>query len=275
MLTELSLLGPAYWPLLALSFFAVLGLVIGSFLNVVIYRVPAGLSVVSPRSACPRCQTAIRARDNIPVLSWLLLRGRCRDCAAPISARYPAVELATGALFALVAGWALTQAPALLPLWLYLAAAGVALFMIDVDTMRLPDQIVKPSYVVVAAGLVTAGVLAGEWPVTRVGVCALIWLLTFAIPWLVTTGRGMGFGDVKLAPLLGAALGAVGYGEALVGLMSGFLIGAVVAPLLMLVKGGKRKIPYGPYMLTGALVGLLFGGDAWTWYLTFTGVYVG
>ncbi len=120
----------------------VLGTLIGSFLNVVVHRVPLGLSVVRPASRCPGCGGAIRRRDNIPVLSWVLLRGRCRDCRESISWRYPLVELMTGLLFAALAGligpsWAL-------PAYLYLAAVAVALALIDLDVRRLPDAIVKP-----------------------------------------------------------------------------------------------------------------------------------
>src|SRR5450830_2175470 len=122
----------------------VVGLLIGSFLNVVVWRVPRGESIVTPPSACPRCGHPIRARDNVPVLSWLLLRGRCRDCGEPISRRYPLVEAATGAAFGLTAwhfgvSWAL-------PAYLFLAGISVALALIDLDTKRLPNAIVLPSY---------------------------------------------------------------------------------------------------------------------------------
>src|ERR1700712_4336651 len=127
---------------------AVVGLAIGSFLNVVIWRVPRGESVVRPGSHCPSCDHPVRPYDDIPVVSWLLLRGRCRDCGEPISARYPLVEAGTSALFVVIAvhfgfSWAL-------PAYLYLAAIGVALAMIDIDVHRLPNKIVLPSYGVVA-----------------------------------------------------------------------------------------------------------------------------
>lgn len=259
---------------LLVAFSAVFGLVIGSFLNVVIYRLPAGLSVVNPPSACPKCSTPIKGRDNVPVLSWLLLRGKCRSCAAPISARYPSVELATSILFAVVTCWSLTTHPALAPVLLYLSAAGVALFMIDLDTMRLPDKIVLPSYPVVGLGLVVAGLLSGEWPLVQVALSTLLWALVFGIPWFVTAGRGMGFGDVKLAPLLGAVLGAVGWGSSLVGLMSGFAIGALVGVGLILFSeaGRKTRVPFGPFMLAGALIGLLGGEFAFHAYLSLMGL---
>ena len=140
------------------AFSALLGLLIGSFLNVVIWRVPRGESVASPPSHCPGCERPIRPRDNVPVLSWLLLRGRCRDCRTAISARYPAVELGTAVVFGVLAwhfgfDWAL-------PAYLYLGAISVALAMIDIDVHRLPDAIVLPSYGFAAVLLLT---LAFGW----------------------------------------------------------------------------------------------------------------
>lgn len=259
-------------PLLA-AFAALFGVVVGSFLNVVIHRVPDGLSVVSPRSACPGCSTQIRGIDNIPLISWLLLRGRCRSCRAPISIRYPLVEATTGILFAIVAAWSLTHSPSLSVVLLYLSAAGVALFMIDLDCKRLPDQIVLPSYPVVIAGLALVALTDGIDLVAVLG-SALVWFFMFAVPWFVTAGRGMGFGDVKLAPLLGAALGAVGWGASLVGLMSGFLVGAVVGVALIALgdAGRKTKVPYGPFMLGGALLGLLAGESLFGSYLRLMGL---
>lgn len=252
---------------------ALFGLIIGSFLNVVVYRVPAGLSVVTPRSACPNCTTPIRERDNIPVVSWLLLRGRCRDCEAPISARYPLVEAATAALFGAVTYWLLHHDhETAVPVWLYLCAIGVALFLIDLDVMRLPDQIVLPSYPVVAVGLIGAGLASGDWPVARTLESTALWALVFALPWFATAGRGMGFGDVKLAPLLGACLGWLGWGESLVGLLGGFLIATIVSITLMVILKTGHKIAYGPYMLTGALVGLFAGDPLWRTYLDVMGL---
>lgn len=250
------------------------GVIIGSFLNVVIYRVPAGLSIVSPPSACPGCDAPIRARDNVPVLSWMLLRGRCRSCAEPISVRYPLVEVITGVLFSATTWWALAHAPALAPVLLYVSAVGVALFLIDLDCQRLPDAIVLPSYPIVAAGLGLAGWLSGEWPWTTVAFSALVWGATFAIPYYLTQGRGMGFGDVKLAPLLGAVLGALGWGASLVGLLSGFVFGTVVGVALMSLgkAGRKTKVPFGPFMLLGAGFGLVFGRPVFDFYLRLTGL---
>ena len=152
----------------------VLGAVVGSFLNVVIHRVPAGLSVVRPPSACPACSSPVRAYDNVPVLSWLVLRAKCRDCGAPISARYPLVELGTAAAFVVVAailGPQLVLGTAVLPLiaelvvllaLLYLAAVSIALAAIDLDVHRLPNSIVLPAYLVGGVALTVAAIAAGE-----------------------------------------------------------------------------------------------------------------
>src|SRR3954447_26801825 len=150
----------------------VFGLLIGSFLNVVVWRVPRGESVVSPPSHCPSCDMPIAPRDNIPVLSWVLLRGRCRSCGARISSRYPLVELLTGILFAGLAAW--FGPVAQLPAFLYLAAVGVALALIDLDLKRLPDVLTLPSYPVGLALLGMASLVHHHsWPLVR-GVSGMV-----------------------------------------------------------------------------------------------------
>ena len=236
-----------------------LGLLIGSFLNVVVWRVPRGESVVSPPSACPGCGHAIRPRDNVPVVSWLVLRGRCRDCGATISARYPLVELATGALFALTA-WRVGPTWAL-PAYLYLAAIAVALTLIDIDVRRLPNSIVLPSYVVAALLLLLPAAATGDWQAylrALLGAAVLFagyFALAFAYP------AGMGFGDVKLAGVLGLYLGWLGWGELAVGAFLGFLLGGVWGVALLLARraGRKSAIPFGPFMLGGALLAVFVG----------------
>ncbi|MCF8526405.1 MAG: prepilin peptidase [Candidatus Nanopelagicales bacterium] len=240
-----------------------LGVIIGSFLNVVIHRVPEGQSLVRPGSACPACGAAVRPRDNIPIVSWLLLRGRCRDCSAPISKRYPIVEAVTGVLWAVLAWWALVTPDALplLPLVLVLTAAGVALTVIDLDHHRLPNAIVLTLYPVTVAGLLLAGALGGRWPWAAAGIGAALWLVVIGIPWLVSGGRGMGFGDVKLAPVLGVTLGWWALSASVVGLFLAFGLGALVGIILMIAgrAGRKTALPFGPFLLVGALVGLLVG----------------
>jgi leader peptidase (prepilin peptidase) / N-methyltransferase len=255
-----------------LTSLAVLGLLVGSFLNVVIHRVPRGLSLVRPGSACPACSHPIRAFDNVPVVSWLVLRGRCRDCHQPISPRYPAVELITAALFVLVGlrfGW-----DGYTPAVLALVAGGVALFMIDLDRQRLPFAITGVVTVLVVVAL-AADVLVGSTAFQPVALASVgIWIGVYGGVWLATGGRGMGLGDVALAPLLGLALGWQGWGPALVGLVGGFMIGAVVGVALILVgRAGRRtRVPHGPFMLAGAAVGVFLGQPLWSGYLELTGV---
>ncbi len=193
----------AVWAVLA----GVLGLAIGSFLNVVIYRVPAGESMVSPPSRCPSCGAEIRNRHNVPVLGWLILRGKCYDCEAPISPRYPLVEALTGVLFAVVTLRLLhLDLASALSAYLYFASIGVALTMIDIDTKRLPNAIVYPSYPVVAVLLaISAGVEHDWWALARAGIGAAI-LLAFYVALTLAYPAGMGMGDVKLSGLLGAVL---------------------------------------------------------------------
>jgi leader peptidase (prepilin peptidase)/N-methyltransferase len=250
----------------------VVGLLIGSFLNVVIHRLPAGLSLVAPGSACPACAHPVRPRDNVPVLSWLLLQGRCRDCAAPISARYPLVELATGLLFALMA-WRFGSTP-YAAASLVVAAAGVALFMIDLDHRRLPFPITAAMAVGTVLALAIDAVLNGAAPALPAVLSAALWLAVYGGIWLLTSGRGMGLGDVALAPVLGLALGWLGWGPSLVGLGAGFAVGAVIGVGLLTTGRAHAgaKVPHGPFLLTGAAAGMLAGGPLAAAYLSLVGL---
>jgi leader peptidase (prepilin peptidase) / N-methyltransferase len=251
---------------------AVLGLVVGSFLNVVVWRVPRQESVASPPSRCPSCERAIRPRDNVPVLSWLLLRGRCRDCSAPISARYPAVELTTAAVFAVLAwrfgvDWQL-------PAFLYLGAVSVALSLIDVDTRRLPNVIVLPSYPVAGVLLLVPAALDDRWPdLLRAGLGAGA-LYAFFFAMAVIRPGEMGFGDIKLAGVLGIYLGWLGWGVLVVGAFGGFLLGGLYGAALMLARraGRKSKIPLGPFLVAGALLSVLAGQEVFDRYRQVMGV---
>jgi leader peptidase (prepilin peptidase)/N-methyltransferase len=262
----------------------VLGLVIGSFLNVVIYRVPRKQSIVSPPSACPSCGTPIKSRDNIPVLSWLLLRAKCRECGEPISARYPIVELVTGLLFAAAAFRfplpygapvnILIATILILLAVLYFAAISVALAGIDLDTHTLPNVIVLPSYIVIGGLLLAASVIYGDYSQllpAAVGGAALF-VLYFVMA-LVYPG-GMGFGDVKLAGVIGLMLGFLDWGSLIVGAFAAFLLGGLFGIALVLTRKAGRKsgIPFGPWMLAGAWVGIFFGGQIWAGYLNLVGL---
>ncbi|GAB6986434.1 prepilin peptidase [Nocardioides pyridinolyticus] len=250
----------------------VLGLLVGSFLNVVIHRVPAGLSVVSPGSACPACAHPIRARDNVPVVSWLALGGRCRDCAVSIPARYPLVELGTGLLFAVVA-WRFGSTPYTLA-GLVVAGAGVALFMIDLDHRRLPFAITGAMAVGAVLALGIDVVRHGPDPIPVALASAGLWLAVYGGIWLLTAGRGMGLGDVALAPVLGLVLGWLGLGPAVVGLGAGFVIGAVVGVVLLATGLARRgaRVPHGPFLLSGALLGMLAGAPLAAAYLSLVGL---
>jgi leader peptidase (prepilin peptidase) / N-methyltransferase len=236
-----------------------LGLAIGSFLNVVIWRVPRGESVAHPPSHCPTCDAAISHRDNIPVVSWLLLRGHCRSCASPISVRYPLVEAATGALF--VAFGIRFGIHAVLPAYLYIAAVGIALAMIDIDLLRLPDILTLPSYPVAIALL---GVAAWVDDAPHAFVRALLGMAALAafygLVWLLYPA-GMGLGDVKLAGVVGLYLAWLGWGPLFVGAFAAFLVGAVVSVAIVSRSGGGRKtrVPFGPFMLVGLLIGIYAG----------------
>lgn len=265
------------------------GLLIGSFLNVVVYRVPARRSIVSPPSSCPQCGAQIRWSDNIPLLSWLLLRGRCRNCHSPISARYPLVELGTGVFFAIVTVWfLLTQLPSepwstvpasiasVLELiaYLYLAAVSVVLALIDIDTHTLPNRVVLPGYAVGAVLLGASGLLAGDFGAlasAAIGAAALF-LLYFVLA--LAYPRGMGMGDVKLAGMLGLFLGFLGWQAIVVGAFAAFLLGGIFALVLVALRRASRKsaVPFGPWMLLGAWLGILFGSDIMSTYLGLFGI---
>ena len=236
------------------------GLVIGSFLNVVIHRVPERRSVVRPPSACPHCGTRISARDNVPVVSWLVLRGRCRSCAAPISVRYPLVELLTGALFALVAlrfGWSPT-----LPAMLIFVAGLVALAFCDLDRLVLPKRIVYATAVLVAVALLSAAAATGQWHRLAVSAaCAAAGLVVFRLIYFISP-RAMGFGDVRLAPLISGTLGWLGVGYALVGFLLANVLGVVIGLALIAGRRASRRtrLPYGVFLAAGAMLALPLGG---------------
>ncbi|MET0811885.1 MAG: prepilin peptidase [Microbacterium sp.] len=249
----------------------VLGLVIGSFLNVVAYRVPAGIPLTR-ESRCPHCDAPVRWWQNVPVLGWLALGGRCASCRTRISARYPIVEALTGVLFAVVAWWFLGAGSDGMPAaaasivtvaYLYLAAVSVVLTLIDLDTHRLPNSIVLPSYIVGAA-LFTLACLVGAdwWSLARAAIGAAA-LFGFYFVLRLVRPDGMGGGDVKLAGVLGMYLGWLGWGALAVGAFAAFLLGGVFGIVLLLVRRANRRtaIPFGPWMIAGAWIGI-FAGEA-------------
>ncbi|SBN61388.1 leader peptidase (prepilin peptidase) / N-methyltransferase [Curtobacterium sp. 9128] len=261
------------------------GLVTGSFLNVVVYRVPAGLSVVAPASACPNCGHAIRRRDNIPVVSWIVLGGRCRDCDVSISPRYPIVELGTGILFAVVGLIALSPLEAIAPrdavgravllvAFLYLMAISVALALIDLETHRLPNAIVYPSAVVLLVLFAVVSALTGDWGALARGLLGAVLLGGGYLALAVAVPGGMGLGDVKLAVVLGLVLAYLGWGPLAVGAFGAFVVGGTVAISLIILRRARWRggLPFGPSMLVGAWVGILLGDRLMGAYLAILGV---
>ena len=242
----------------------VLGAVIGSFLNVCIFRVPAGESIVSPPSRCPACGTPLRYCDNVPIVSYLLLRGRCRACGSAISARYPAVEALTGLLFALLL-YRFGPLPAVV-VYASFVAALIVISFIDLDHQIIPDAISLPGIVV---GLLLSALGYGPPLIdSAVGVLVgggLLWAV--AIGYHAATGReGMGGGDIKLLAMIGAFLG---WQNTLVTLVLGSLGGALIGIGLILVRGDDSRvpIPFGPFLAIGALCALFFGDPLLHWYL--------
>ena len=261
------------------------GTLIGSFLNVVIYRVPLGRSIVSPPSACGACGHEVRGYDNIPVISWLLLRGRCRDCAAPISVRYPLVELAGALAFGLVA-WrfvpeilaaqgtlALVAGIVQLVAYLYFAAISLALALIDIDTHRLPNVIVLPAYLVGAVLLGAVALLTGD--LGALGLAAIGAVATGGTYLALALARpgGMGMGDVKLAGVAGLFLGWLGVPELVLGTVAAFVLGGVYGVGMLLAGRGRRSaIAFGPWLLAGAWLAILIGAPIVDAYLSLFGI---
>ncbi|TMI74930.1 MAG: prepilin peptidase [Bacillati bacterium ANGP1] len=238
----------------------ILGTILGSFLNVVIYRLPRNLSIVRPGSRCPHCQTPIRPQDNIPLVSFLVLRGRCRVCRAPIGWRYPLVEAVSGGL---LAGVWLRFAPG--GAWIPLVAAAlfsfmlVAVFFIDLDHQIVPNAITYPGIV---AGLLLAIPQGRLVPSVVVAASAGALFLLIA----VVSHGGMGGGDIKMAAMMGAFLS---WPATAVALLLAFMIGATAGVLLIAVKRRSRKdpIPFGPSLAAGGVIAVFAGDAILRWYL--------
>lgn len=236
------------------------GLLVGSFLNVVAYRVPRHESLVAPGSHCPSCAVPIKPYDNLPVLGWLLLRGRCRACRAGISARYPLVEALTAVLA--VAVVLVKHTPHDIALGLVLVVVLVPVSLIDLEYRIIPNRIMLPAALAaIAIGLVTHP--AGVPGQLIAGAAAGGFLLIFALAY----PRGMGMGDVKLAAVLGLFL----EGSVAVALMAGVLAGTIVGGLIMarvgVAEGRKTAVPFGPFLALGGIIGLLAGPAIVHWYL--------
>jgi leader peptidase (prepilin peptidase) / N-methyltransferase len=237
------------------------GLMAGSFVTVVAHRVPRGESIVGPRSRCPGCGAQIAAYDNVPVLSWVLLRGRARCCGAPISPRYPLTELGLGILYVATV-LVLWDDPAEIALGFVFVTMLVAVTLTDLEQRIIPNKILLVSAVLgaVIAAFADPGSLS-ERAIAAVAAGGLLFLAALAYP------RGMGLGDVKLAAVMGLFLGRNVAPAILVALLAGSLVG-----LAMIARDGaaarKRAIPFGPFLALGGVVGLLAGDQLVDWYLS-------
>lgn len=261
---------------------AALGLAFGSFSNVLIHRVGLSRGNLLEKSACTTCGAPIAGHDNIPVFSWLLLKGRCRSCNSTISWRYPVVELAVAALFVLFANYPAqledlpspaefsAAAMVTLALW-WLSVVGIALAVIDFRTMRLPSSIIYPTYLG-AVGLLGASslILNNFEALYRALAGMAIWLVVFSFL-VILVPKGMGLGDLKLSGLLGLFLGWFGWGALCVGFVAAFLFGAVFGLSQRRNFENKRQavIAFGPWMMIGGLFGIIFGNAIWNAYISF------
>jgi leader peptidase (prepilin peptidase)/N-methyltransferase len=238
---------------------AILGLVVGSFVNVVVARVPVGESVVRPRSRCPACGSPIAARDNVPLVSFLALRGHCRSCGVRIPLRYPLVEAVLAALFAGVA-LRFGAAPALAAFW-WFSAALVAVSAVDLERRLVPRRIVYPALAGSAVLLGAASAWQGTArPFVDAAIGGAVAFLALAVVHLAKP-QGMGFGDVRLAGLIGANLGWLGLAQVAVGLFLGFASAAVVGLGLVAAgrAGPRTRLPFAPFLAAGALATVFAG----------------
>jgi leader peptidase (prepilin peptidase)/N-methyltransferase len=245
-------------------FGAALGLVVGSFLNVCIHRLPLRASIVWPASRCPHCSAALKAYDNIPVLSYLLLGGRCRSCGKPISVQYPIVELVTGLLFF---GTFLLFEPPLLYQRLLFACAMIVLFVIDLQHRILPDAITLPGIVV---GFASSFFMPPGWFDSLVGIIVgggSLWLMG-EVYFRLRHEEGMGFGDVKMLAMIGAFLG---WKLMLLTLVLSSFVGSIVGVAMIALNRGDMKyaLPFGTFLAIGAMVAGTFGERIIAWYATF------
>lgn len=246
-------------PAAVLAFFG--GLIAGSFTTVVAHRVPRGESIVGPRSRCPACGAQIAAYDNVPVLSWLLLRGRARCCGARISGRYPLTELTLGCLYAATV-LVLWDEPGKVALGLVLVTTLVAVTLTDLERRIIPNKILLVATVlgVAIAAIGVPGTLP-ERAIAAAAAGGVFFLAALAYP------RGMGLGDVKLAAVMGLFLGRNVAPAIVVALLAGSLVG-----LAMIARHGsaarKQAIPFGPFLALGGVVGLLAGDQLVDWYLS-------
>ena len=239
---------------------ALFGAIIGSFLNVVAYRLPRGESLAHPPSRCPSCGAPVKPYDNVPVLSWLLLRGRCRSCGERISARYPLVEAGTALLCALVVIVKGPDEDALLGLAFVLLLVPITL--IDLDHRLIPNKLTLPGAIIAIA--IVLAVDADSLVEHLISAAAAGGFLLVAA---IVYPAGMGMGDVKLAAMMGLFLGRAVGPAMFVALIAGTVVGALIIARKGAKEGRKTAIPFGPYLALGGLVGLFVGDEIADWYL--------
>ncbi|HEX9854764.1 MAG TPA: prepilin peptidase [Acidimicrobiia bacterium] len=246
---------------------ALSGLAFGSFIHVVARRVPAKLSVVAPGSRCPLCEAPVRPRDNIPVLSYLILRGRCRDCGRPIGWRYPAAEIATAGLFA--ATVVVIGTRWVLPAFLWFAGVTMALMITDLDHKLIPNRILFPGTAIATALLVAGSLLDGEPGMLLTAIAGAVAFFAILLALALVARGGFGYGDVKLGFLLGMFLGYERFSFVLAALLIAFFAGGIVSLLLVVTRLRSRKdaIPFGPYLILATYVVLARGPQLIDWYL--------
>ncbi len=244
-----------FWAFLA----GLIGLCVGSFLNVVIWRVPNNMSILKPGSHCPSCKKPITNRDNIPILSYMLLAGKCRNCSSKISFRYPCIELFNAVIW--VASVFLIGLHVYTIGFLLFFSGLLALSAIDFDTKLLPKKIVYVSGILLVSFLGLSVLITGDFHrFIDSAVCALAYFVFLFIIWFASNGKAMGFGDVRLAPFLGAAMGFFGYMVSYMGMLISFFIGSFVGIAIAVItqKGRKMKIPFGPFLAAGTVLAIWF-----------------
>jgi leader peptidase (prepilin peptidase)/N-methyltransferase len=244
----------------AAVFAGALGAAVGSFLNVVAYRLPRRESLLHPGSRCPGCGTAIKAYDNVPVLAWLLLRGRCRSCQTPISPRYPLVEVLTALLAVTVV--VVKHSAVDMALGLTLIAVLVPVALIDLEHRIIPDKLTLPAAIAaLAIGLALHSSGVAEQLISAAAAGGFLLVFVLAYP------RGMGMGDVKLAAVLGLFLGRSVAVAILAAVLLGTVVGALVMARVGVQQGRKTAVPFGPFLAVGGVIGLLAGPHIVHWYL--------
>jgi leader peptidase (prepilin peptidase)/N-methyltransferase len=239
---------------------AVFGLIIGSFLNVVIWRLPRKENLAKPPSACPSCGAQIKPYDNIPIVSWLILRGKCRNCGARISARYPLVEALTAVLLALCVLRFGADQDVWLPIVFVLVLIPIT--FIDLDLQIIPDKITGPA--VIAGAILVATTRTDdivEHLIAAFAAFAFLYAAVYAYP------KGMGVGDVKLAFVMGLFLGRAVAPGMMIAFLTGSLVGVAIMAKKGVAAGRKTKVPFGPFLAFGSVVALFYGDDIVDWYL--------